>query len=62
MDQKEGLEIHAVEMMRSIRAELSRKLKTMTYEEQREFIKDQLTPTARDTRRGPTRSRKRQQS
>lgn len=49
-------------MMRSIRAELSRKLKTMTYEEQREFIKDQLTPTARDTRRGPTRSRKRQQS
>lgn len=34
--------LRAVEMMRAIRDELSQRLKDMTHEEQREFIKDQL--------------------
>lgn len=42
MNKGQAREIHAVEMMRSIRDELSRKLQDMTHEEQREFIKEQL--------------------
>jgi hypothetical protein len=34
--------LDAVEMMRSIRDELSRKLKAMTHDEQRQYIKEQL--------------------
>jgi len=34
--------LDAVRMMRSIRDELSRKLKDMTHEEQRQYIKEQL--------------------
>ncbi len=39
--EREG-DLHAVEMMRSIRDDLSRKLKGMTHEEQHQFIKEQL--------------------
>ena len=35
-------DLDAVEMMRSIRDDLSRKLKIMTHEEQRQYIKEQL--------------------
>lgn len=42
MNKGRAREIHAVDMMRSIRDELSQRLKNMTHEEQREFIKDQL--------------------
>lgn len=39
--EREG-DLHAVEMMRSIRDDLSRKFKGMTHEEQHQFIKEQL--------------------
>jgi hypothetical protein len=40
--------LDAVEMMRSIRDELSRKLKDMTHEEQRQYIKEQLASPEAD--------------
>lgn len=40
--------IDAVAMMRSIRDELSRKLKDMTHEDQRQYIKEQLASSEPD--------------
>jgi hypothetical protein len=42
MSEERAREVKAVEMMRAIRDELSRKLQNMTHEEQREFMKEQL--------------------
>ena len=42
MNKERSGNLDAVEMMRSIRDELSRKLKDMTHEEQRRFIEEQL--------------------
>lgn len=41
--------LDAVEMMRSIRDELSRKLNDMTHEEQRQYIKEQLARASSET-------------
>jgi hypothetical protein len=43
--------LDAVEMMRSIRDELSRKLKDMTHEEQRRYIKEQLASPEADQKK-----------
>lgn len=42
MTERRAREVKAVEMMRAIRDELSRKLQGMTHDEQREFMKAQL--------------------
>lgn len=45
--------LDAVAMMRSIRDELSRKLKNMTHEEQRQYIKEQLASSEADQNEEP---------
>lgn len=45
MSRRRDLDLHAVEMMRSIRDDLSQRLKDMSHKEQREFIKEQLAET-----------------
>jgi hypothetical protein len=45
--------LDAVAMMRSIRDELSRKLKDMTHEEQRQYIKEQLASSEVDQNEEP---------
>jgi hypothetical protein len=42
MSQKRQKDFDAVKMMREIRADLSRKLMTMSHEEQERYIKEQL--------------------
>lgn len=43
MTERQAADLDAVEMMRSIRDELSRKLKDMSHEEQRKYIEEELT-------------------
>lgn len=50
MTKKQELNIHAVEMMRSIRDDLSQKLMRMTHEEQRQYIGEQLEREATEQR------------
>ncbi len=48
MTKQQELELDAVKMMRSIRDELSRKLKHMPHEEQRRYIQEQLSKPETD--------------
>ena len=46
-------DLDAVGMMRAIRDELSRKLKDMTHEEQRQYIEEQLANSQADLNEEP---------